>query len=151
MTRTQIPVTRGNAGDDGDNIDLDLTSDSKKVQAIGLRRSDDNKVLSTIDADGVLVNLGANNDIVSTPPAALTTGQVAPTNTAATVVIARATRRNVNIRNVGSVTVYLGPATVTTANGYRLLAGEDKDFTTAALIQGITASGTGALHYADEY
>ena len=63
MTRLQIPVTRGNAGDDGDSVEFDLTSDSKKVQAVGLRRSDDNKELVAADADGMLVNLGANNDV----------------------------------------------------------------------------------------
>lgn len=85
------------------------------------------------------------------PPQTLTTSQVAPTTTAGTAVVARSTRRIVNIRNVGSVDVYLGPATVTTANGYKLAAGEAKDFISAALIQAITASGTGAVHCADEY
>lgn len=55
MTRSQIPVTRGNPGDEGDNIEFDLTSDSKKVQAVGVRRSDDNKELWSITSAGALV------------------------------------------------------------------------------------------------
>jgi len=97
------------------------------------------------------VDIGDVDVLSVAPPPSFSTGQVAPTTSAGTVVIARPTRRIVNIANRGAVTVFLGPATVTTANGYSLLAGEAKDFVTGALIQGITASGTGSLHVADEY
>jgi len=54
--------------------------------------------------------------------------------------------------NRGSVSVYVGPATVTTANGVELKPGESMTFEMAGTtLQGITASGTGNIHYWEEY
>lgn len=75
------------------------------------------------------------------------TGQVAPTNSAATLLAARTTRRYVTFLNYGTVTVYIGPAAVTTANGFALDPGASKTFETTVLLQAITAAGTGAIHY----
>jgi hypothetical protein len=79
------------------------------------------------------------------------TGQVAPTNSAATVLAARETRKTVTLINYGTVDVYVGPATVTTANGIKIEPGGSLDVPTTALIQGITASGTGSIHYLETY
>lgn len=80
------------------------------------------------------------------------TGQAAPTNSAATLVASRATRTRLTLVNRGSVSVYVGPATVTTANGVELKPGESMTFEVAGTtLQGITASGTGNIHYWEEY
>lgn len=80
------------------------------------------------------------------------TGQAAPTNSAATLVASRATRTRLTLVNRGSVSVYVGPATVTTANGVELKPGESMTFEMAGTtLQGITASGTGNIHYWEEY
>lgn len=82
----------------------------------------------------------------------LATGQVTTSGTAGTLVSSRTTRRSVTVKNVDStITVYVGPATVTTSNGFEIKAGESKTFTWTGTIQVIAASGTPVVHYADEY
>jgi hypothetical protein len=82
---------------------------------------------------------------------AVATGQVASTNSAATLLAARETRKYVTFVNHGSVDVYIGPATVTTSNGIKLTPGSSITLHLTALVQAITASGTGAIHYAEVY
>jgi hypothetical protein len=82
---------------------------------------------------------------------AIANGQVAPTSTAATLVAARDTRKRLVLLNAGTVDVYVGIATVTTANGFKLVPGSSLTLYMQALIQAITASGTGAIHYVEEY
>ena len=53
--------------------------------------------------------------------------------------------------NFGSVDVYIGPATVTTSNGHKIPPGGSIDVYTTALIQAITPSGTGSIHYIEIY
>lgn len=80
------------------------------------------------------------------------TGQVATSTTAATFVAARATRRAVTLKNLDtSITVYIGPATVTSANGMPLKAGESISVDWVGLIQVIAASGTPTVAYADTW
>lgn len=64
---------------------------------------------------------------------------------------ARETRKFLTLINHGSVDVYIGVATVTTSNGLKLPPGAAIDLPTTALIQAITASGTGAIHYIEGY
>lgn len=82
---------------------------------------------------------------------ALANGQVAPTTSAATLVAARDTRKRLILENVGQVAVWIGIATVTTANGLMLPIGASITLRTTALVQAITASGTGAIAYVEEY
>ena len=98
--------------------------------------------------NSVTVHVQRVGEIGST---ALANGQVAPTGTAATLLAARETRKRVIFLNVGTVAVYLGIATVTTANGFKLDPGASITLYTTALVQAITASGTGAVHYIEEY
>ena len=78
--------------------------------------------------------------------------QLATSTTAATLVAARATRRGVTIRNHDtSISVYVGPATVTSSNGLLLKAGESVFVTWVGLIQVIAASGTPTVGTWDEY
>lgn len=73
-------------------------------------------------------------------------------NSAATLAIARPTRRGILIRNLDTaLTIYIGPATVTVANGFPLLPGESSPFSWVGLIQVISASGTPAYAAWDEY
>lgn len=83
-------------------------------------------------------------------------GQVNISNTAATIVAARETRKSVLFVNQQTVPVWIGIATVTTANGFRLDPGAWVEWNTTALIQGITAAaytGTGdaVMQYAESY
>ena len=79
-------------------------------------------------------------------------GQVATSTSAATLLAARATRRKVKFKNTdGSITVYIGAATVSAANGYPLLAGAEVELTITTLIQAIAASGTPSIAYIEEY
>lgn len=82
---------------------------------------------------------------------ALANGQVAPTTSAATLVAARDTRKRLILENVGQYAVWIGVATVTTANGLMLPIGASITLRTTALIQAITATGTGNIAYCEEY
>ena len=79
-------------------------------------------------------------------------GQVATSTAAATLVAARATRRSVVIKNMDTtITIYIGVATVTAANGLPLLPGESVSIDWVGLIQAIAASGTPTVAYAETY
>lgn len=80
------------------------------------------------------------------------TGQITTSTTAATFVIARATRRSVTLKNTdAAIVVYFGPATVTSSNGFPLKAGESISVDWVGLIQVIAASATPVVTYADSY
>lgn len=89
--------------------------------------------------------------IVGIGSTAVATGQAAPTGTAGTLVAARDTRNRLVLTNFGTQDVFIGPATVTTSNGHKIPPGASLTLFTTALIQGITSSGTGAIHYVEEY
>lgn len=99
--------------------------------------------------------LTAADDVVTNVPKAapnFATGQVATSTTAATFVVARATRRSVTLKNEdAAITVYIGPATVTSGNGFPLKANQSISVAWVGLIQVIAASGTPTVSYADEY
>jgi hypothetical protein len=100
---------------------------------------------------GALVS-GGISPAEPTGAAHLATGQVASSTTAGTLVIARSTRTSVLFRNLdATISVYIGPATVTSGNGMLLKAGESVSFTDVGLIQVIAASGTPTIAFADEY
>lgn len=78
--------------------------------------------------------------------------QVATSTTAATLAIARATRRSLTIKNMdAAITVYVGPATVSSSVGMPLKAGESITVTWVGLVQVISASGTPTVAISDEY
>lgn len=84
---------------------------------------------------------------------AIATAQATVTTTAATLVAARDTRKRLVIRNNSNQDVWIGPATVTTANGFRVYPGESLTLYTTALVQAIIASGTmtGTVETIEEY
>lgn len=85
---------------------------------------------------------------------AFATGQVTPTAVAATLLAARETRKDVTFFNGTNLTIYVGPATVTTANGFELRAGAGLTVRTTALLQIIVASVTGlagVVSYVETY
>lgn len=89
--------------------------------------------------------LYAQSTRISSYPGAvrIVTAQVATSTTAATLIGINARRRMVIIRNLDStISVYVGPATVTSSNGMLIKAGESVNVETVALIQVISASGT---------
>jgi hypothetical protein len=85
---------------------------------------------------------------------AFATGQVTPTASAATLLAARDTRKSVTFINGTNMTVYIGPATVTAANGAAIPPGAGITVETTALIQNIvsTVTGlTGVVSYVENY
>lgn len=94
--------------------------------------------------------------MVSIANTAMANGQVTVTNSATTIVAARETRQSVLITNRQTVAVWVGIATVTTANGFRLDPGDWVEITSNVLIQGITAaaysgSGDALTQYIETY
>lgn len=83
----------------------------------------------------------------------IATAQVSVGVAAATVVASRAGRRSLLIVNHGTTPVFLGPATVTTANGVLLpgVLGASISIPTTALVQGIVASGTQTVSYIEVF
>ena len=81
----------------------------------------------------------------------IASGQVTA-GAAATLAAARATRRCVTILNTDALlSVYIGPATVTSGNGMLLRAGVQVRIETTALIQVLAASGSPVVTYMEEY
>ena len=86
--------------------------------------------------------------------ATLANGQVNISNSTVTLLAARDTRKRVTFVNRMPVAVFIGIATVTTANGFQLDPGAAMTLHTTALIQGITVAataGTVYVHYIEEY
>lgn len=80
------------------------------------------------------------------------TSQVTTSTSPSTAAIARPTRRSCLIRNLDtSISVYIGPATVSAANGMLLKAGESIPITAVTLLQVIAASGSPVIAVFDEY
>lgn len=102
----------------------------------------------TINA--VAVQIQRTDEIGS---ATLANGQVVPTTTAATLVAARDTRKRLLLHNVGQCNVYIGVATVTTANGFLLPPGASIALFTTALVQAIIPTGSSGANvaYIEEY
>lgn len=91
-------------------------------------------------------------NVTQTGAANVATGQVASSTTAGTLLAARTTRRGATFKNLdSSITVYIGPATVTAGNGMQLKAGESISVDTRALVQVIAASGTPTVAYIETY
>ncbi len=116
-----------------------------------------NQSVNVAQANGVtiLMNAGATGTgaIRFNPatPATITTGQVTASGSPATLVAANSTRAKLTVRNQdASLSVYVGPATVSSSNGALLKAGESRVFIGATLIQVIAASGSPVVDYVDE-
>jgi hypothetical protein len=83
---------------------------------------------------------------------AFATGQINAGVTAQTLVAARTHRRFVTVVNTSTtITVAVGPATVTMGNGLLLPPGASIDLPTTVLVQVIAASGTPLVNYAEFY
>ena len=118
-------------------------------------------------ADNVAVTAGAGTTLATQDRSAvhfqqvipvggdlIANGQVNISNTAATIVAARANRVDVTILNRQTVSIFIGVATVTTANGFELAPGAALTLRTTALVQGITAAASPAadkVHYAETF
>ena len=82
------------------------------------------------------------------------TGQVVPTATAATLIAARDTRKDVTFYNGTNMVVCIGPATVTMANGIELQPGGALTVRTTLLLQCIVTTATGLagdVSYVENY
>jgi hypothetical protein len=78
------------------------------------------------------------------------TSQVATSTTAGTAAIARSTRVRCEIRNLDATNnVFIGPITVTTANGVILKPGESRAFYTQTLLQAISSASTPTIEIND--
>jgi len=130
---------------------------------------DANSAVNVAQINGVTPLMGAGNTgtgsarvTIATDQAAVTTKETAPANlatsqvtasgSAATLAVARSTRRQVTFYNEdSSLAVFVGPATVTTGNGVKIPAGQSRTFRTTALIQVIAGSGSPVIDVQDEY
>lgn len=111
---------------------------------------------TTIGADERTINSVAVKvqRVVSEGGSAIANGQVTPTATAATLLAARETRKDMTFYNGTNMVVYIGIATVTAANGFALQPGAGITIRSTALIQNIvsTVTGlTGVVSYVETY
>lgn len=97
--------------------------------------------------------LAALNARLGKGAANLATAQVTSTGTAATLAIARSTRRSILFTNTHATgSVWIGPATVTSSNGQKLGPGQSCPFTWVGLFQIIDDASTHCVVIvADEY
>jgi hypothetical protein len=80
----------------------------------------------------------------------ISTGQATVTTTAAVIIPYNLDGKQVQIKNTGATTVYIGGVNVTPATGYPIAAGEAPfPFPVSEPIYGVVASGTGTIAYAD--
>ena len=85
---------------------------------------------------------------------AIATSQVVVTSTAGTLIAARETRKRMVILNNSNQDIWVGPATVTTTNGFHVAVGYALELRTTALVQAIIGSGltmTGDVDIYEEY
>lgn len=68
-----------------------------------------------------------------------------------TIIAARETRKAAVIVNRGTIAIYVGSGSVTTANGFQLNPNDSVRISTTAAIKGITASSTATAHYIEEF
>jgi hypothetical protein len=109
---------------------------------------------NVVEAEAVaLVNTaGVALTTLLTAAANVANGQVTASTTAGTLVSSRATRRSVSVKNTDtSIAVYIGIATVTSANGMPLKPGESISIDSTVLIQVIAASGSPVVAYIETY
>ena len=93
------------------------------------------------------VNAIANTEIQTVEElgsALIYTVQVNVSTAAVTLIAARSDRLRVTITNRQAEPIFIGPATVTAANGFQIDAGDSKIIGTTALIQAISATVSGA-------
>jgi hypothetical protein len=102
--------------------------------------------ISDIGGDGAL-----NAKVVAS--ASIATGQAVAGVVSGALVAARAGRHSLSIRNTHATdSIYIGPGTVSAANGFLLKAGESIPVNTAAAINGIRAgSNDVTVCYLEEY
>lgn len=87
-----------------------------------------------------------------TAAAHVASAHVTASVTAGTLVAANATRRSVVCQNLDTtITVWVGPATVTTSNGIRLQPGQSVSIDSTALIQVIAESGSPVVAEMETY
>lgn len=94
---------------------------------------------SSRSVNGVLVEIQRISEMGS---AKVYSSQANVTNSAGTLVAARDDRKNVVVENRQAQAIYVGPATVTTATGFRIDPGDRFTFHTEALLQAITANAS---------
>ena len=97
---------------------------------------------TTISTDERTINATAQHvqRIVPLGGSSLANGHVTVTNTATEIRAATETQHCVVIVNYQTVPIYVGGATVTTSNGFRLDPGASVSLHTTAAVQGITSA-----------
>lgn len=84
---------------------------------------------------------------------AIANGQVTVDTTSGGVQVAaaRETRKSIIVRNQGTVAIYVGQGTVSSANGFLVNPGEALMIQTTAQIKAIAASSSATTAYLEEY
>lgn len=164
-TANPVNIGAGGGGGGGDATAANQTTQIDAEQAIQATAGATTGAKVITDANGtlqqylrglvyLLITAGATALRITALQGAgnIASSQLATSTTAATLVVARPTRRSVTIKNLDTtITVYVGPATVTASNGMPLKAGESISVTWVGLIQVIAASGTPTVASLDEY
>ncbi len=118
------------------------------------------EAVTLVDSSGAYiatlpVSLASNINVALnqlTGAANMANGQIAATTTPATLVAARPTRRSVTIKNINtSISVYVGLATVSSANGMLLRSGESISVDYVGLIQVVAGSNSPNVSYIETY
>jgi hypothetical protein len=124
----QILIPDGNDETQGSQTDAAASTDTGTFSLIALfKRLLQGVTTLLTNTTGLAKNAGAAN---------LSTTQVTATGTAATLAVARPTRRSVLFTNThGTGSVWIGPATVTAATGQKLGPGQSCPFLWVGLFQ----------------
>lgn len=116
---------------------------------------DGEPILLALDADGAIsvgASVGGATEAKQVGATNVSIVRATSTGTAATLIVARATRKGALIRNLDTAnSVWIGPATVTTSNGFLIKAGEALPITWVGLVQIIDDTNHAAVTVLDEY
>lgn len=139
--------------DGGGTLSVDDGGSTVSVDDGGGSITVDGSVTATLASTTITAN------VAPVGSSSFATDQLAPTSTATSATIAsRNTRTRIILYNTGSGTLYVsdratnaGTPATTTAKSFQLLPGATCEMKVTSALYIFTASGTGALHYWEEY
>ena len=132
------------------NLDIrGLTSASDSVAAVQSGTWDIGTVATltgitndvSIDDGGNSITVDGTVSVTDATPSTLNCGQVDHDSNAQIIITGSGSNRSVLIKNIGSKNVYIGPAAVSTSNGYQLKPDAAVAMDTEATIYGVCGAG----------
>ncbi len=149
MANAYVQVATDGTGKKMQTFQNTISGSDVQSEAVTLVDSSGNYIATLPVSLSSNINVALNQ---FTGAANMANGQITATTTPATLVAARPTRRSVTIKNINtSISVYVGLATVSSANGMLLRSGESISVDYVGLIQVVAGSNSPNVSYIETY